>query len=111
MTLMEMDGPSNYFAQLFGMYLFIIVCITLVRTFRLTSSVYSFRRKKVSFVNKDNDFDAFARYVLRGNQSLDVLDSILQKSSEGVDGIENDSIRSKMNRIETRFAYLWEITD
>jgi hypothetical protein len=91
------------FQKLYVIYLFVAVCVTLVRITRLALQLWSFRRKRESLGGDMGDnFDVIAKAALNGNIERA---SNLANSAEA---INRAAILFKVDCIEARFLYLWE---
>jgi hypothetical protein len=93
--------PDKY-QQLLGCYLFIVCCISLVRTVGLALRLWSFRRKEESLSVVTGNVETIANAVLKGK-----IGNILKPSHEA-DAITISSILFMVDCIETEFRYLWE---
>lgn len=101
------DGGTKS-QELFGLYLFVTTCVSLVRMFRLSRCIWPFRRNRVSFIDGDKDVEVLAGAALRGGLKMEASQTQPPKSPQAIDLSNDSALIFKLDCINTRFVYLWE---
>jgi hypothetical protein len=97
LNLTEINYSPTMPERLFVLFLFIAICIILVRVIKLAWRLWSFRSKRDFIADGTSSADEIAKAVLRGMFKID--SPIIQDKSISI-----------VDSVETIFMYLWEIS-
>jgi|WetSurMetagenome_2_1015567.scaffolds.fasta_scaffold186837_2 hypothetical protein len=100
--LLEVSRPPNTDLNLFGIFLLLAVCFTLVQVIRLAMALWAFSRKREFLHDETIAMDLLVQAALKGR-----LKSAFRLSG-GDAIIDRAAALFRVDCIETKFLYLWE---
>ncbi len=90
--------PLAWYAKLYGIYLFVVLCVSFVRSLRLAKHVWRFRSRGCVSVNDAHDAKILAEAALKGTLI----------GGTPADGNECNLKREIMDDASLRFGFLWQ---